>query len=621
MFVEVIPAERGPLHLPFLDYMLPPEIEERAEPGQLVTIPIRSQIKYGIIRRLKPDSATPPERLKKLTGIVFDVPLISKKELAFLDDIASLYQASLGLVVKSALLPLQKKKLAELVLPEKMEETARAPQKPTVSIYRSEKEKAAYLEKVSDVPGQLLILVPEIRDIKKLYALLSPEKQTRTILVSSELPPKNYSTAWQALWRKEKTIVIGTRQALFLPWKDLTNIIIDDEGNPSYKSTDMAPRFHTRDVALLLSQHFGALLHLLAPVLSPETYYFATKKIYNAAGQLLPEPPANLHITSLLAEHRSGNRALIGNDVEEAVTATRTGTILFLCHRRGTMTYVGCSDCGQILSCPSCSQPLTYYQKKNQLECRRCRYQSTMVISCPHCQSISLFMGGHGTEAAVHELKKLLPGDPRPILQIDRDEKAPTLPEAGDAIIVGTSLALRYVDWEKVKLVVDLDSDLPLSIPEYKAAEEAWHELWTILYHAPRTASLYVQTEHAEHPFFQFFHNPAGWYENELSGRQRFGYPPFRYILKLFRPASSAALAMRAAEELQDLLYQLTKNNSDVTIAPIQAPMPALQRGRYWKILIVKLAYSHYKKNSRSILMHVPSEWKVDPNPNSLLTV
>lgn len=622
MIAQVIPAKRGPLHLNWFDYLVPSELESKLHIGHLVTIPLRSRIEFGIVRSLSTTSEAANSRLKPLAAIVNEQPLLSQAQLAFLEDLSALYSTSLGLLVKSNLLPLQKRKLQKLIARAgELSKSAKKNSKPKVFVYNNQGEKKQYLENASAVGGQLLILVPEIIDVELTLALLPQAIKDQAVAITSDLSVKDFSAAWQMVWRGEKTIVVGTRQALLLPWFDLRTIIIDDEGNPNHKSFDMAPRFHARDAGLLLAQQHGAQLHLLSHALSPETYYFADKKIYEAAGELVPKIRPDATIISLTGERRSGNKGILSTQLVEAIQGASAGTLFFLCHRRGTMQFVSCRDCGQMVRCPTCSEGLVYHHAKNTLECHHCGFRGPMTTSCPRCQGVSLFMIGSGTSAAVSELKKLLPDDKRPIIQIDSDEAVPELEPDRDYIIVGTPLAWRFLPRQSISLAASLDADTPLFIPEYKTAEHAWHELTSLLYRLPPTAAIYLQTDHPEHPIFQALTNPAAWYVSELSARQRFGYPPFRFILKLFAGAESNKKIAIEAGLLHAKLTELTKNDPNVTIAAVQEITPTFQRGSYWRAIIIKLGFSHYKKNSRLILSHVTPEWKVDPNPNTLLSL
>jgi len=175
-----------------------------------------------------------------------------------------------------------------------------------------------------------LILVPELTAIKKIVDLLPENILNRVVTITSDLTDKEMFAKWLQVWSGEKDIVVGTRTALFLPWFNLTNIILTDEGNSNYKSWDMAPRFHTRDAALFLSKHHGATLSLLSHTLSVESYYFAKNKVYSAVNDLeIKSINKTTQIVDMKSERRGGNYSLVSIDVLNEFKKTKTGDVYF----------------------------------------------------------------------------------------------------------------------------------------------------------------------------------------------------------------------------------------------------------------------------------------------------
>lgn len=623
MFAQVIPAKRGPLPLAFFDYAVPAELECTITVGQLIIIPLRSKEEFGIVRSLSSTPTKQTPSIKSLQKILCAAPLLNENQLSFLEDISALYHTSLGFLIKNNLLPLQKRKLkslADLLLPARYTKEKKIT-KPTLFVYQNNVEKIEYLEKIISSKRQTLILVPEIVHVEEVLELLPPEKRDRIVVVTSQLSNKAAYAAWQSIWTGEKKCVIGTRQALFLPFFDLETIVIDDEGNPNHKNSDMAPRYHVRDAGLLLAQHHGATLHLLTHAPALETYYFATNKIYATKNSPVPTVRKDATILDIRAERRGGNYNFLSTDLVDTLKACNTGTIFLFCHRRGSEHHISCRDCAKVLTCPACSQGLVYHQTKNRLECHRCGHEEPMRGACPACHGVRLIMVGSGTSRAFAEIKKLFPNNERPIIQIDSDEKTPTLDPLKNYIIIGTQLAWRSIPWEKITLAAVLDADTPLFVPEYKTAEHAWQSLTSLLYRLPTEAKIFLQTSRPEHALFQGLANPESWYAGELSARKMFGYPPFHFILKLYTGNLSKAIALQEAKNAYHALAALTKNDSSIKITGIKELFPVFQKGRYWQVIIAKLAFSNYKKNSRLILSQLPTTWKVDPNPNTLLTL
>lgn len=620
MIAHVIPAKRGTPHLAWFDYLVPPELEKSAAVGQLVRVPFRSGEMFGVIHSL---AATPQLniKLKVLKEIIRPEPFISPPQFAFLEEMAALYRASLGFLVKTNLPPLQKRKLRAWKMKKQKKRAApdRRFAKPRVFIYADAAERKDISARIA-ADGQTLILVPEVGGIKSIFKNLTPTRQRQTIVITGEVSQKDLFNLWQQVWSGKKKIILGTRRALFLPFSNLAVIIIDDEGNENHKSFDLAPRFHARDAAIMLARHHGAAVHLAAFAPTVETYYFAKKKVYEAApARLLPIIRKRYALVDIGNDRRGGIFSAVTLELAEHIRSAPQGTIFLFCHRRGTLRYVSCRDCKTAAACPVCHEPLAYHAVSKTLECHHCSHRELMMAICGRCQGANIAMFGPGTEQAANELKKILPNDPRPIIVVDSDTP-PKLNDDSDHIFIGTQNAWSAVPWQKVSLMAFIDADTPLFIPEYKTGERLWQALMRSLFLLPETTPLFIQTAHQEHFIFQALAAPELFYERELAERRMFGYPPFRFILRLFTSGKNHALLKGETGAVEATLKRLTRNDSAVTITPAADMFPRFQRGAYWQAIVVKIGYAHYKKVIRQILAAVPETWKVDPNPNTLLS-
>lgn len=648
-----------PMSLPFLDYSVPEELKTKIKIGQLVKIPFRNREEFGVVFSVgNPTSSVKELKIKALKEIILPAPILTRPQLDFLKEISELYHVSLGFLLKGNLLPLQKRKLGKMqtrsLVPRK---PAFAPadlwrDKPEVFIYKNTEEKMEVILKnicrfclgkiehprfrCESKSRQTLILVPELVAVAKIQNLLPENILKQTTVITGELGDKEMFAKWLEIWSGKKKIVIGTRAALFLPWFNLKNIIIDEEANSSHKSWDMAPRLHARDGAVFLAKHHGAKLWLLAHTPAVETYYFAQKKVY--AGKNLDLKPLNKQpeIIDMRAERRAKNYSLISIDLLKKFQAVKDGDVFFFLNRRGTASYVGCRDCGNVLKCPSCHLSLTYHQNSGLLDCHYCGHSEPMPAACQKCRGVNVAMYGAGTQLAEELIKKILPpNDGRVVIRIDSDANdlkklneegnpgtraATTARYGASKIIIGTQLAWPHINWQKIKLLAFLDADAPLFIPEYKIIENLWQQLRDAQFNLPETAKLIIQTGHPEHLVFQSLFNPENFYAQQLAERQMLGYPPFRFLLKLFHGQANAALAKKEAERLARQLQTLTKGDKNITISGPLETSPARHAGQYWQVILAKIKYATYKQSIRLLLAHTPDNWKADPNPNSILS-
>lgn len=617
MYAEIIPVRRMPTSLPFLDYSVPDEFKNRIKVGQLIKIELRKRAEFGIVKNLVDFDK---KKLKTIEAIYFDEPLLSPQQISFLIEMSEFYKTSLGFMVKSNLLPLQKRKLEALAkMPSKEKTNSRPKQmlKPNLLFYQNNQDKSVHLEKLLNTEGQKLILVPELADIDRVFALLPKTVADQILIYSGSLSQKDSFARWMKMWTGEKNIVLGTRAAIFLPWANLTTIIVDDEANLNYKSWDMSPRFHTKDAVAFLAMHHGAVLNFLSHTPSVESYYFATKGVYTPQGtvQRFKTMPT---IVNLKDERRSGNFGVISQTALEAIQSVNDGDVFLFINRLGSFSYVSCADCKEPLTCAKCDKALAVFKNEKILRCPNCFDTYDMVSSCPTCQGLNLRTLGVGTQSAEEDAKKNFGS--KMIVRVDSEsDNLADLKSEGDKIIVGTQYAWPHVDWSRIKLLVFLDADSALLIPEYRAIEEFWQKLRDATFKLPN-AKLIIQTRRPDHNIFTFLGRPDQFYLSALKERKLFGYPPYNFIVRMFsghaEKIEAENIAIKASKELKSLtLKGFTGKLTD----PL--PMtPFLRNGKFWYVILAKIPYNSYKRETKLLASKLGDEWKIDPNPNTILS-
>lgn len=630
-----------------LDYLIPKELESKIIPGQLVAIPFRNSLEFAIVHSVQNTTAVNSAKLKSIDSIALPRPLLSGEQLAFLDEMAAFYATPLGFLVKGNVLPLKKRKIKGIspdpdvyniadrgssISSKGNREKNKKSSKPQLVIYKNSDEKHALITKSIPKKGQCLILAPELHDIEPLISLLSPAERKRTIIITSETSDKDLFDLWLTIWQKPDAVVVGTRTALFLPWCNLQSIILDDEGSLAHKSWDMAPRFHTRDAALLLSQHHQARLTLTAHTPSVESHYFTKHGVYE--GRSSPSP-TSAEIINLSDERKSGNYSLLSDAAAEAVEKNITGISFLYLNRRGNVHYVACRDCGLVSRCPTCQTTLTYFETKGELKCLKCSYTESFQATCKKCGDMSLSTFGSGTQELYKEVKKLV-GKSRNVLRLDKDDKGGQDDKwPPGTIIIGTKYAWGRIPWQHINLMTFVDADTPIFVPEFRSSEELWQELHDAAFRVglpsfakegvggglPSNARLFVQTSHPEHAVFASLTNPERFYSLELETRKQFNYPPYSYLVKLWCSGTNECDTAENAESLYRRLLRLTPGDKNCTLtSPIPA-FPAYFKGQYRYIILAKINYGYYKKYTKLIANNLPVGWKIDPNPNSVLSL
>lgn len=618
MIIEVVLLRRMPLHLPFLDYTADNALATKIKTGQLVTVPFRNRTEFGIILNMENKPA--PTNLKHVKEIVWEKQALSSGQINFLREIADMYHVPLGYVFKDNLLPLKKTKLKKITTDNTAGKTTRAakPSKPFLFIYENETEKQKYYtDNIAD--GQNLIIVPEISQINEIYNLLPTELQAQAIKISSEVTEKDFFDIWLKIWRQDAKIIIGTRRALFLPYTELNNIFLEDEGNANHKNWDMAPRFHNKDAVFSLGFNFGAQLHLVAHTPSVESYYFAKNKVYQSNLAKLPRFNKNVQLADLRDERRSGRYGFLSQELLEAMKEKKDADMFFFLNRKGSYNFVGCRDCGYISLCEKCGRSLSYYESEKKLRCNFCNLEQPLAASCPKCHGVNMVMRGVGTQLAVNEVSKNLGANAK-VLRLDSDSVEKNLAPNGQNIVVGTQIAWNKINWEKLGLLSFLDIDTPLFIPEYKITENLWQLLRDALYRINSQASVVIQTSHPEHPIFTSLFAPEKFYEEELKQRKLLKYPPFCFLLRFFYGHANNQTALAEIAKITAKVKELTKSEKEINISGPLPFTPLFWDNKYWYAGIVKLPLAKYKKLIKQIDKIIPEDFKTDPNPTNLLT-
>lgn len=623
MQIQVIPIRRLPFSIPHLDYLAGSDIAEKIRPGQLVSIPFRGKDEFGLIKSAGISEKIEAGKLKPINSLVFDEPLLSEEVVGFFDEMASFYRTPIGFILKTSLLPMKKSKLPKIAgyitpLPQKK---LTLPTKPILHNYNSSAGRDKIVAAIVENKFQRLILCPETGQIGEIVSALPKDISKNAILISGELGEREYFDAWTAVRSQPEALVIGTRKALFLPWTNLGAVALYDEGNGDYKSWDMAPRYHARDAALMLVKHTGARLHLLSAAPSVETYYFTENNIYERDGQIEKIIKPSPIFIDHKSERRAGNFGALANETLEKIAACRSDVFIHV-SRRMTAGGIICHDCGHIFYCDKCKRPMSYYQKDSRLHCRYCKQSYPLPDICPGCGGTRYRMLALGADGVADEIRQFA-GPEKDIVVIDKDT-APAdsgKSDVNNRIIVGTDFAWPRLDWKRIGLFVMADPDMSLSLPEFKSAEELWQKIRRLQTELPSDAQIYIQTSRPEHPVFRGLYDPRVYYQAELNERKMFGYPPFNYIVRLYFGGTSQGFALQEANRLFIKLSGLTKAFNDVKLSGPMPSNPPFWRARHWQVIVVKLSYNNYKKRVREIMPAVPEEWKVDPNPNNILSI
>ncbi|HEY2924152.1 MAG TPA: primosomal protein N' [Candidatus Eisenbacteria bacterium] len=454
--------------------------------------------------------------------------------------------------------------------------------------------------------GQALILVPEIALSPQTLDSFRRAGFARVALYHSTLRPRERADVWRAAAAGEIDLVVGTRSAVFLPFRDLRLIVVDEEQDGAYKQDD-APRYHARDVALVRAQRLGGVAVLASATPSMES--FARVKHGRCDLLRLPRridgrPLPLVRITDLRHRPAPGGTAsrsrILGEPLVEAMARTlerREQGILFL-NRRGHSTYLQCRGCGEVARCERCDVSFTVHLADGSLRCHYCGAERKLLPGCPGCGATNLWFGGVGIQRVEREVARIFPQARIARLDFDATRKRGSAASilgafrAGETdFLLGTQMVAKGFDFPLVTLVGIIVADLQLYLPDFRAAERTFQLLTQVAGRAgrgERAGQVILQTYDPDHPAlrcaaaqdFEMF------YEQEAAERRELRYPPFGHLVEIEVRGARKERVIREAGVLHESLAKLARGLEVELLGPAPKPISRIQGVERWHILM-----------------------------------
>lgn len=423
---------------------------------------------------------------------------------------------------------------------------------------------------VVDSGRSAVLLVPEISLTPQMVSRFVGIFGNLVAVIHSALSLGQRLDEYKRIKRGEAKIIIGTRSAVFAPCKDIGIIIMDEEGESSYKS-DSAPRYHARDVAIKRCGYHNCVLLMASATPSLESYYYAKNSRYSLfrlssryGNTKLPE----VVVADMLSEYENGNGGLFCSDMVRRINSQlkEKKQAILLLNRRGYNTNAYCPGCRTVLRCPTCLVPLTYHKSNGKLMCHYCGYFTKFEGRCPECGESKVRLSGLGTQRLEQELKEQFPD--AGILRMDADttysryayeEKFRDFAEGRYDIMVGTQMIAKGLDFPSVTTVGVISLDNSLFAGDYKSYERTFSLLTQVSGRGGRgggDAVAYIQTFVPDHHIIKLASKQdyEGFYEQEIAIRKELIYPPFCDILTVCFSSAIEKDAFSAANEFVEMM-------------------------------------------------------------------
>lgn len=394
---------------------------------------------------------------------------------------------------------------------------------------------------------QVLLLMPEISLTPQMQKRLEFYFGTKVFLWHSQISKKKKAECIEAFNNGEALLIAGARSALFLPFRNLSLIVVDEEHDNSYKASNK-PYYNARDLALFLANKLNIKIVLGSATPSVTSFYkhkhFRLKGTFFESKKHFLYDESELDITPLIL-----------SELEKSLQAKKQA-IVFL-PTRANFRQILCKNCGDTIKCPFCSVAMSLHKAKKILRCHYCNFAKAIDESCPSCKGVLLEAKKIGTAELCERLQNLLPS--AVVAKFDRDSITSLkklnailkdFNEGKIHILVGTSMLAKGHDYHSVDLSVILGLDEYLFRPSFRATEETLALALQVSGRAGRLGEGRVILQTKNRAFFEKYLNDYdAFVRDELVLREGL-YPPYKRLLRLVIEDKSQKEAKELCENL-----------------------------------------------------------------------
>lgn len=495
---------------------------------------------------------------------------------------------------------------------------------------------AAIAKVLEDDKAQVLIMLPEITLTTQMIGRITKRFGVSPTQWHSGLSASQRRNNWRAIAKGDARLIIGARSALFLPFQNLSFIVVDEEHDSSYKQED-GVIYHARDMAVTYASILKIPIVLASATPSLETAVNAECGKYKHI--ILPSRygGATLPNVNIVDMRKSGltKQQWISPQLQKSLQKNLDDnyqSLLFI-NRRGYAPLLLCRSCGYRFQCKDCNSWLVEHKKDESLKCHHCGYQQKTPKECPDCGSKdSLAPCGPGVERIEEEVNKIFPNARTLLMTSDNLTTTEKMEEALNKvqqsevdIIVGTQLIAKGHHFPKLTLVGVIDADIGLSGGDLRAAERTFQLLHQVSGRAGREqekGNVYIQSYMPDNAIIRALSSgdKSSFLRAEIEGRKYTNSPPFIRYTALIFSAKDESLVKRICNQAASFLK---KHESIEVLGPVPAPMFFL-RGQYRYRILLKSAKNikiqTILSNIRELIKKAPAiKLRVDVDPHHFM--
>lgn len=542
--------------MPYFDVSIPLKLktltyyceEDKDLAGFIVEVPLKDKTTYGIVlnkRESLPSDISEIKHIRKIIGRAY-----SEKFLSFLQWLSSYYLSEMGSVLRVTFFEeivkflrgekVRKssgRKLASSLIQSIYEEKVNEETISAIVEAKGKKKYKTFLIHCPDISYEMalmleavkrlspdetiLLLIPEIKDAMLLFGLIKEKIDENAVLLHSEMRHWELLNSINRIMRDEARIIVGTRSALFAPARKLSLIMVAEESSWLYKE-EQTPGYHARDCAIMRGFIENCPVVLTTEMPSVISYFNALRGKY----ELIEDFGLRKHPQIKIV--RQPYRSVFNPETLLYMKQYYKEGVLITAPRSG-YSLLRCAECGEILRCRNCGYTMIFHKSLNALECFRCNLMMKTPQECPYCFSTNLHSIGTGVEKIKEEVEKIFSKEEIEVKEFELQQE-----EVRGIYVIQTGRIKRgYIPVFKSAVIVDFD--FFLSIPDYRALENAFLRILSIIRLIKDDGALIIQTGYPGNEFLRFLqsYNFRDFYFYELRHRERAGFPPFVRLIKL----------------------------------------------------------------------------------------
>ena len=453
------------------------------------------------------------------------------------------------------------------------------------------------LKKILKKEYQGLVMLPEIGLTSQFEKKFIEFFGFKPAVWHSGITKKNKQIIWSGIVTGEIKVVIGARSSLFLPFKKLGLIIVDEEHDQSYKQ-DEGIIYNARDMAISRASFENIPINLITAVPSIETYENIKKGKYSISKLEQRYQNASLPNYEIvnLNNVKLGKQSWLSKKIIEKVNfhLEKKDQVLFFLNRRGFSPNVFCNKCFKSYSCPNCSINLVYHKNKNNLLCHYCGFKTSLKRDCQKEGNCNFIFSGPGVERISEEVKKNFPSKKIEIFSSDTmnkkssKEKLEKIINNEIEILVGTQLISKGFHFPSLNCIVVVDIDLSSQGHDLRGAEknlQLYHQLSGRAGRTGKPSTVYFQTYNTNTKMISDItnNNPDIFLDKEIEIRKQNNLPPFQRFISLILTGDNENKLEK--EGFKFKIFIENKLNGKI-LGPVSAPIFRLKKKYRIRLLI-----------------------------------